>query len=128
MKDIVLWLFNQISSFVSISMTWKIYGDFSLTHFILGGMFLIALFKLFGFSFENTGNFATSGVTLWKNIENRNDKKNYYNTSLTTKMVNGVKGAYASESHTYRGKTSYKTGEFIPKSHHSSSVVVSDKR
>lgn len=110
MKQIILWLFSQISNFVSTSMTWKIYGDFSLTHFILGGMFLIALFKLFGFSFENTGNFSITGFNLWKNIENKNDKKNYYDYTKSNSVSFSHNGRLYTDIVNNRYKVNKHTG------------------
>jgi len=69
MKTIILWLFNQIALFVETSMTWKIYGDFSLTHFILAGLFLLALFSLFGFATHNFGTGVENITIGYKNAE-----------------------------------------------------------
>lgn len=127
MKQIILWLFSQISNFVSTSMTWKIYGDFSLTHFILGGMFLIALFKLFGFSFENTGNFATTGFNLWKNAENKRDKLNYVNETKQVNYVTTFPNKVVRRSYNSYNKLNTRTGK-REKIRPSSSKIVTSHR
>ena len=90
MKEILLWLFNRIGDLVSTGLTWKIYGDFSLFHFLLASLFLIALFKLFGFSIGPFGDGISFGVTAYKNAENKKDKENYFHVTRVQK-VNGSK-------------------------------------
>lgn len=88
MKEILLWLFNRIGDLVSTGLTWKIYGDFSLFHFLLASLFLIALFKFFGFSIGPFGDGISFGVSSYKNAENRKDKENYYHLTQVEKISN----------------------------------------
>lgn len=103
MKEIILWLFARIGEFVSTGLTWKIYGDFSLFHFILACLFLFALFKLFGFSIGPVGDGIGFGILSFKNSENKKDKQNYYHVTEVNKGkdVNRI----------YRYKVDKRTGE-----------------
>ena len=78
MKEVILWIFNKTSEFISTSLTWKIYGDFSFTHFILGATFIFALFRFLGFASENYDNAITDNVEAFRNAENARERKNYY--------------------------------------------------
>lgn len=90
MREVLLFIFNLISDFISKSMTWKIYGDFSLTHFIFGGLLLIAIFSLFGFIVPHFGDGINYGILRFKNYENKKDKDKYYHMIKSSYHGNGV--------------------------------------
>lgn len=104
MKEVLQFIFNLISEFISTSMTWKIYGNLSLTHFIFGGLLLIAIFSLFGFVVPHFGDGISYGITTFKNAENKKEKANYYH--MTTSTSHGY-GVYTH----VRYKVNRKTGE-----------------
>ena len=91
MYEFLLWFFEKISDFITISLTWKIYGDLSLTHFIFGALFLIALFSLFGFSFPVLGNELELGVRSYKNNENKKERQLYYHETRSYRNTSGVR-------------------------------------
>ena len=103
MKTVVLWLFNRIGELVSTGLTWKIYGNFSLFHFIFASLFLLTLFKLFGFSIGPIGNNISFGVHAYKNAENKRDKANYYHVTQKKK--------YGNTTEYVKYKVNRKTGE-----------------
>lgn len=90
MKEVIIWIFNLISEFISTSMTWKIYGEFSLTHFIFGAIFLISVFSLFGFAFPKFGDSVSFGFSAIKNEENKKEKARYYSMTKSTKYADGT--------------------------------------
>lgn len=104
MKEVLQFIFNLISEFISTSMTWKIYDDLSLTHFIFGGLLLIAIFSLFGFVVPHFGDGISYGITSFRNAENKKEKASYYH--MTQGKVT-EKGNYT--GHYYR--VNRKTGE-----------------
>lgn len=89
MKEIILWLFTQIASFIETSLTWKIYGDFSLTHFLLASLFLTSLFGLFGFTTHNFGNGIRMGILSYRNSENKKERENYYHETVSRRNQDG---------------------------------------
>lgn len=111
MKTVILWFFSQIALFIETSLSWKIYGDFSLTHFILGGLFLLALFSLFGFATHNFGNGVETIALGYKNAENRKDKLNYYNYTRTIGYKADHKGYSTRSSYSNSYKVNRKTGK-----------------
>ena len=50
MSDVLLWLISQFSYLVTQVLNWKILGDFSLLHFILGGLIISIILKFVTFS------------------------------------------------------------------------------
>lgn len=108
MKEVILWLFQKVSDFVTLSLSWKIYGDFSLTHFILGAMFIFAIFRFLGFGADNYGAIVDDGFSTYKNAENRKEKQNYIHY-LETKRYKNSYGSYNSITSKFR--VNKKTGE-----------------
>lgn len=108
MKDVILWIFKQVSDFISLSMSWKIYGNFSFTHFILGAMFIFAIFKFLGFGAENYDNAIVGTSVRMANSENVNDKKNYTHY-LASRRVRNAYGGY--DTLTSKFRVNKKTGE-----------------
>ena len=104
MKEVLQFIFNLISEFITRSMDWKIYGDLSLTHFIFGGLLLIAIFSLFGFVVPHFGDSISYGITTFKNAENKKEKANYYH------MTESISHGYGVYTHV-RYKVNRKTGE-----------------
>lgn len=104
MKEVLQFIFNLISEFITRSMEWKIYGDLSLTHFIFGGLLLISIFSLFGFVVPHFGDGISYGITTFKNAENKKEKANYYHM---TKSISHGDGVYTH----VRYKVNRKTGE-----------------
>ena len=49
MGEFLLWLINQISYLVSQVLNWKIIGDLSFLHFILGGVIISLIIKFISF-------------------------------------------------------------------------------
>ncbi len=103
MKTVVLWFFGLVAELVDKSLTWKIYGNFSLTHFMLAGIFLLVLFELLGFSIGPIGNNISFGVHAYKNAENKKDKANYYHVTQKKK--------YGNTTEYVKYKVNRKTGE-----------------
>lgn len=79
MKDIMSWLFKQLSYFIEQMLSWKIWDDFSLLHFIIGLSFLGLLlsFFFFGESFVGGTSEYIGGLRRQRNAENRADREKY---------------------------------------------------
>ena len=73
------WLFNKFSYFLEQMLLWKILGNFSLLHLLLGGVFLTILLKFITFGQSNIGGTADyiGSIRRTKNSENVKDKKVY---------------------------------------------------
>ena len=108
MKEVILWIFNEVSEFISTSMTWKIYGNFSFTHFVLAATFIFALFKFFGFASDSSGDALEQGISIYKNAENKKEKANYTHFLASSRRKN-VYGGY--DSVTQKFRVNKKTGE-----------------
>ena len=51
MEEVILWLFRMLSTLISTMLTWKIIGDFSFLHILIGILILTSLFKVITFGF-----------------------------------------------------------------------------
>lgn len=89
MKEVILWIFNLISEFISTSMTWKIYGNLSLTHFLFGFILLSVVFGFITFDFFGHGGILSTGFDIYKNEENKKEKARYYSMTKSTKYADG---------------------------------------
>lgn len=79
MSEIMIWLFKQLSYFIEQMLSWKIWDDFSLLHFIIALSFLGLLLSFFFF-----GEFSIGGTSEYvgairrhRNAENRSDREKY---------------------------------------------------
>lgn len=104
MKEVLQFIFNLISEFISTSMTWKIYGNLSLTHFIFGFILVAAVLSFMTFGVFSSSGLLSSSIDIYSNAENKKEKANYYH--MTQGKVT-EKGNYT--GHYYR--VNRKTGE-----------------
>lgn len=103
MKTVILWFFGLIGDLIESGLTWKIYGDLSLFHFIFGFIILSLVLRFLTFEFLGHGGLLDSSIGLYKNVENKNDKLNYYH--FIRKNVNGNTSVYT------KYRVNRKTGE-----------------
>ncbi len=94
MEKVLLWLFHSIASLTRSALSWKIVGNFSLLHFVLGGVLLTALFNLISFGTLSIGGTADyiGGIRRTRNRENAIDREKYSTHSSIVeshKVVNG---------------------------------------
>ncbi len=80
MENVLLWIFDLFSYLVSSCLSFKILGEFSLLHLILGFMLLSVLFKFFTFGENNTNSYINTGIRSYRNFENSKDKNIYINS------------------------------------------------
>ena len=90
MKEVIMWIFNLISEFISTSMTWKIYGEFSLTHFIFGFILLSLVLSFLTFGLFGHDGALSTGFDIYKNEENKKEKARYYSMTKSTKYADGT--------------------------------------
>ena len=103
MKTVILCFFGLIGDLIESGLTWKIYGDLSLFHFIFGFIILSLVLRFLTFEFLGHGGLLDSSIGLYKNVENKNDKLNYYH--FIRKNVNGNTSVYT------KYRVNRKTGE-----------------
>ncbi len=77
MEQTILWFLGRIVELTEKVLSWKILGNFSLLHFILGFNFLIILFTFFKFGIETGGESAVIGVNNYRNTENKRQRQEY---------------------------------------------------
>lgn len=104
MKEVLQFIFNLISEFISSSMTWKIYGNLSLTHFIFGFILVAAVLSFLTFGIFSSNGLLNSSSIIYSNVENKKEKANYYHM---TKSISHGDGVYTH----VRYKVNRKTGE-----------------
>lgn len=104
MKEVLQFIFNLISEFISTSMTWKIYGNLSLTHFIFGFILVAAVLSFLTFGVFSSSGLLSSSIDIYSNAENKKEKANYYHMTKSTSHGDGV------YTHV-RFKVNRKTGE-----------------
>lgn len=92
MKTVILWFFGLIGDLIENGLTWKIYGDLSLFHFIFGFILLTFILRFITFEFLGHGGLLETSIGLYKNAENKKDKANYYH--FIRKNVNGNTSVY----------------------------------
>lgn len=94
MEQVILWLFHSIVDLVNAVLSWKLIGNFSLLHFILGGVLITAILSLISFGTLNIGGTAdyVGGIRRTRNRENAIDREKYSTHSSIVeshKVVNG---------------------------------------
>lgn len=79
MEKVLLWLFKQFSFLIDSALSWKLIGEFSFLHLILGGFLLIAILDLITFGYLNIGGTADyiGGIRRYNNRENKRDKEKF---------------------------------------------------
>lgn len=79
MELVIKWLFNMFSYLVENVLSWKLIGEFSILHFILGFFLLVVLLEFLSFGFLHSGSTADyiGGLRRSSNSENRKDKKTF---------------------------------------------------
>lgn len=87
MEKVLLWLFEQLSLLTKSALSWKIIGEFSLLHFILGSILLTAILNLLSFGSDNIGGTAdyVGGIRRFNNRENARDREKYVSKTYETK-------------------------------------------
>ena len=79
MQDVLYWLFDCISQLTSTALSWKIIGDFSLLHLVMGALLLTVVLNLISFGTASVGGTAeyVGGILRFKNRENKIDRERY---------------------------------------------------
>lgn len=79
MEQLLRWLFEKLGWFMEQMLSWKIFGDFSLLHFMIGLSFLGLLLSFFTFGENSIGGTAEyiGGIRRHNNAENRKDRERY---------------------------------------------------
>lgn len=103
MKIVILWFFGLIGDLIETGLTWKIYGDLSLFHFIFGFILLTLVLRFITFDLLGTGGLIDSSISMYKNVENKRDKANYYHVTQ--------KKNYGNTTEYVKYKVNRKTGE-----------------
>lgn len=77
MDYVIKWIFNLFAYLVDNVLSWKIIGDFSILHIILGYFLLVVLIEFLSFGFLKSGSTADyiGGIRRSSNSENKKDKK-----------------------------------------------------
>ena len=104
MKEVLQFIFNLLSEFITRSMEWKIYGDLSLTHFIFGFILVAVVLGFLTFGVFTSSGLLSSSIDIYSNAENKKEKANYYHMTKSTFHGDGV------YTHV-RYKVNRKTGE-----------------
>lgn len=104
MQEIIYWLFERISDVVSFSLNFKVLGNLSLLHFVLGFNFLMLFLGLLSFGFGFTPSAIRMSQISYRNAENKKERENYYHETVSKRRKDGsiVKSSY---------KINKKTGE-----------------
>ena len=76
-KESLIWFLEQISYLTEQALSWKLIGDFSLLHFILGFNFLIILFSFYKFGIDTTGDVIGTESMRMRNAENYKQRLDY---------------------------------------------------
>lgn len=76
-KECIIWFLNQIAYLTETALSWKLIGNFSLLHFILGFNFLIIVFSFFKFGIDTTGEVEGNALIRMRNAENYNQRLEY---------------------------------------------------
>lgn len=76
-KESIIWFLNQIAYLTETALSWKLIGNFSLLHFILGFNFLIILFSFFKFGIDTTGDVVGTASIRMRNEENYKQRLEY---------------------------------------------------
>lgn len=80
MEQVLKWIFKEFAFLTEKVLSWKILGDFSILHFILGSLLLTTLIELISFGFIKSGSTAdyVGGIRRsQRNQENRKDRNQY---------------------------------------------------
>lgn len=87
MEEVLKWLFKMFSFLVEKSMSWKLIGEFSMLHFILGFLLLVTLLELISFGTMKSGGTADyiGGLRRQRNQENKSDRNQYKKTYDSSK-------------------------------------------
>ncbi len=88
-RESIVWFFNQIAYLTEQALSWKLIGNFSLLHFILGFNFIIILFSFYKFGIESSGDMIGSSINRFGNDENRKDKLYFKVQGYTPKHNSG---------------------------------------
>lgn len=75
MEEVLKWLFKMFSFLVDKSLSWKLIGEFSLLHFVLGFLLLVTLLELVSFGFIQSGGNAEYIGNLRRGIRNQENKR-----------------------------------------------------
>lgn len=86
MEQVILWLFHRIVDLVNAVLSWKLIGNFSLLHFILGGVFITTILSLISFGSLNIGGTAdyVGGIRRTRNRENERERDKYSAHTIET--------------------------------------------
>lgn len=90
MEEVLKWLFKMFSFLIEKSLSWKLIGEFSLLHFILGFLLLVTLLELISFGFIHSGGDAEYIGNLnrkTRNNENHFDRRKYVLVDKKTGVV-----------------------------------------
>lgn len=86
--EFLKYLFDLIGEYISVSMTWKIIGNLSLTHFILGFILVVGVLKFITmdlFGHMNLLELTDTSMSIYNNVENKKEKGTYYRRSKSNK-------------------------------------------
>lgn len=89
MEEVLKWIFKMFSFLVEKCLSWKLIGDFSILHFILGFLLLTVLLELISFGFIQSGGNAEYIGNLRRGIrnqENKRDRKQYIKSYDSSKF------------------------------------------
>lgn len=79
MREIVIWFLSLLVDVVEFVLDFKIYGDFSLLHIILGFNLIIIIFSFF--KFGDSSSLSDDAISLshraFRNSENEKERRNY---------------------------------------------------
>lgn len=94
MEQTIIWFITQIINLVTAVLSWKILGDFSILHLVLGFNFLIILFTFFKFGIETGGESAVIGANDYRNSENKRQREEYKKTYEYYSSNRAIKESY----------------------------------
>ena len=88
MTDILYWFIDKVAYLTQTSLNWKIVGNLSLLHFIIGAILIKLVLDFVTFGYGNVGGTADyfGGIRRTRNKENARDRNMY--ASKTYESIN----------------------------------------
>lgn len=94
MEQVILFLLNRIAELVRYALSWKVYGELSVFHFVLGLTLLLVLLNFFRFGSESGISMSIDNANQFRNEENKKSREAYRNSYENYKEIRSRKESY----------------------------------